>query len=466
MNDMDDRKLIGEVIRDRRKALGLRQKDLVDEKLSPTIISYIETGKKKASKETIAYLCQKIDLDLKKLPQYFEENEKKRSSQLAELKLRLKSIENDIDCVGARYALAQLKTIDTDNNAYLEALVAYLMGKCYSKKKNWIRALEHYQRSIKIFDEHPDIHFSNMKAASLYGIARVYYRQNELENALYNVKLGLKSFVENGEKKYYKYHLMISQAIYSDKMGNLAEAMKTLEKMWSHLAEIDNETKLNMYGLQAILYNKYKMYEEAITCIDTAIDIARQEENFDHCFELWTTLGVSYKSLGSPGFAKTCLETAFRFQNKLRNKFLLPAYNYAELGKLHLNEGDIELAEKYLKDAVTLSKKANDSLRQIEAQSALGDCYLHQNKFQKAVTQYEEAEQVAKNHSFLPQERDIVLKLAQCFEKRDMVKYNKYSARLFQISVKLLNRGDNAMHSTISQNLLTERNSMPDPPND
>lgn len=148
MNSLEDRKLIGGIIRKRRKELGLLQKDLTDKKLSPTVISYIETGKKKVSKKTIAYLCQKLNLDLNNLPKYLKESKVKESLRLAEIKVKLKSIETDIDCVGAKFALRQLKEIETDGNPYLEAIVEYLKGKCYSKKKNWKRALEHYQQAM------------------------------------------------------------------------------------------------------------------------------------------------------------------------------------------------------------------------------------------------------------------------------------------------------------------------------
>jgi tetratricopeptide (TPR) repeat protein len=464
MNFLDDRKLLGDILRKRISELGLRQKDLIDENLTSTTISNIITGKKKVGKKTIAYLCKKIGWELEKIPQYIEEIERNNALQLTQLKLNLKSIETNIDGVSAKYAFEQIKKLELPDDPFILSTVEYLKGKCYFKKDNWAKARDHYLQSIRLYDSHPNIHYSNLKSACLYELARVYYRQNEFEYALKTARKGLEAFVPEGERKYYKYHLHISEAIYLDSLGLYVEAMKVVEKMWAYQSEIETETQLNMYGLQAILYNKLKMYDEAIKIIDTAIEIARREKHFDHSFELWTTLGVSYKSLGHLDLAKTCFDTASRLKNKIRKKYLLPAYNYTESGKLFLSEGNIEKAKEVLLEAVKLSKKANDGLRQLDAQVALGECYLQQDKFFDAIQEFEEACEVAKKLSFLDHECSIVLKLAQCYEDRDTIKYNKYYARFYQLSVKLLNGGEKNMWQNSNSFQKPEREFQPDPP--
>lgn len=464
MNCLDDRKMIGDMLRKRINELGLRQKDLIDDKLTSTTISNIITGKKKVGKKTIAYLCKKVGWELEKIPQYIEENEKKKILQLTRLKLNLKSIETNIDGVSAKYAFEQIKKLDLPDDPFIHSTVEYLKGKCYFKRDNWSKARDHYLNSIHLYDTHPEIQYSNLKATCLYELARVYYRQNDFEDALRCVRKGKESFQEEGERKYIKFHLEISEAIYLDDLGFNVEALKALEKMWAYQSKIETETQLNMYGLQAILYNKLKMYEEAIKIIDTAIEIARREKHFDHSFELWTTLGVSYKNLGHLDLAKTCFDTASRLKNKIRKKYLLPAYNYTESGKLFLSEGNIEKAKEILLEAVKLSKKANDGLRQLDAQVALGECYLQQDEFLDAIQQFEEACELAKKLSFLDHECSIVLKLAQCYEDRDIIKYNKYYTRFYQLSVKLLNGGDKNMLQNSNSFQKPEKEFQPDPP--
>jgi tetratricopeptide (TPR) repeat protein len=179
---------------------------------------------------------------------------------------------------------------------------------------------------------------------------------------------------------------------------------------------------------------------------------------------LWTTLGVSYKNLGQLDAAKTCFHTASRFKNKLRKKAGLPAYNCTELGKLYLLEGNIKLSEETLIEAIKLSKQANDILRQLEARLTLAECYLQRNKLSDAIEQLEESRTIAEKYSFTEHEMNIVLKLAQCYEGRDIIKYNRYYSRFYQIGLKLLNGGETAMQQHSIRSVPVEREFQPDPP--
>ncbi|KPC76875.1 hypothetical protein ADL26_04405 [Thermoactinomyces vulgaris] len=462
---LEDRKQLGKILRARRLELGLKQKDLVDDILTPATISNIELGKKKAGVQKISYYCEKLHWKLEKIPQYLEETKKRELDHISKLKLKLKSIENDIVCVSPDLAIKNIKELDLPIDPYILSTVEYLKGKCFYKKGRWDKSKEHYNECIRIINEHRELSKSNLKSASFYELSRVYYRKNDLEFALKLIQNGLSAFVTEGERDYYKHYLLISEAIYLDKLGFTNAAMKALERTWTYLSEMDTETQLTMYSLQAILHNELKNHDEAISCINKAIDMAQRLKHFDHCFELWTTLGVSYKNLGDFDSAKTCFNTAYRFKNKLRDKYLLPAYNYTELGKLYKQINNMELAEKHLISAVKLSKKVNNEPKQLEAQVALGECYLHQNKITEAIQQFEEASKIAKRH-LTKKEREIMLKLAQCYEKRDTVKYNKYLSRFYELSIKSQNGGELAMQQISWQNPQVDREFQPEPPGD
>ncbi|MDQ0417395.1 tetratricopeptide (TPR) repeat protein [Croceifilum oryzae] len=455
MTVLDDRKLVGDLLRKRIRELGIRQKDLIDDKLTTATISNIITGKKNVSKNTISYLCKKLNWEWEKIPQYVEDQEQKEVDQSKRIRLQLKSIEADI---GSKYSLEQLKKIPSTDEPYILATMSYLQGNFYFKKENWEKAKEHYFQSIRIYDSHPDISNSNLKAACFNGLSRVYFKLNQFEEALRYTRKGQCYFVECEERKYIQFYLQISEAIYLDNMGLPLEALKVLEIMWAYQNDIATSSLLNMYSLQSILYNKLKMYEDSIKTIDVAIEIARQSKSYDHMYEMWTTLGVSYKNLGDLDFATICFNTASSLQDKVRSKLLLlQSYHYTEKGKLLLDEGDVIKASLILIDAVKLSKKAHDGPRQSEAQTALGECYLQLDRFSEAVEQFEEARKVAQKLSFLEQECNIILKLAQCYENRDIIKYNQYYSLFYQLSIKLLNGGD--------RNML-QKKAQPDPPGD
>lgn len=462
------RKEIGILLRNRRKELKKRQIDLVDEVLSLSSISNIERGKNKVGKKTIAHLCSKLGLEYDKLDAYKRQEEKNHEIRLFRLKLLLNSIETELDFVKLdKKIYSKLAGVKLEENHPYTSVVQYLLGKYFYKQEKYESAKVHFLRALELYNEFPELKDTNIKSACLYELGRIYHIENDLNQAMTCVNDGLKSFVENGERKYYKYHLLISKVIYLEKLELLDEAIDTLEKqMWPYIAEIGTETQLNMYELQATLFNKKRKYEDAIKFAYKGIELARLEKNYDRCFELWTTLGVSYKHLGDIESAKLCFQTASSFEDKLRKKYLLPAKNYTELGLLHIMEKNFELAQPILEEAVKLSKKSRDGLRQFEAYNALGDCLLCQQKILEAIAIFEEAKRIAEAHpSFKKYEQKIVLKLAQYYKDINTTKHQKYFARFYEISVQLLNGGEEFM---LQQNTQlqppTERNSAGDPP--
>lgn len=454
-------KELGDLLRRRREELGLKQKELEDEFISSSTISNLETGKKRVGRKKLSYYLKKLGWSYEDLPKYLAESSQQEQDESTRLELELRIIENDIDCVSATSSLLKLNKLQLRHDHPQQALIEYLKGKCFYKKEKWDKSHFHYQQAISLIDAFPKSTKSNLKAAAYYGLGQVYYRKNDLNNALDSVSQGLAAIIEDGERIYLKYHLLLSKAIYLEKLERYAESLVTLDtEMWPYLSEIDTEVQLNMYELHATLLNKQNMSNKAIRYAESGIDIARRVKNYDRCFELWTALGTAYKNLGFLDLAEKCFQAALRFENKV-NKKQITAYNYIELGLLYQETGQTELAEENLKKAVTLSRKTPDGFRQFDAHFATGKFFLQQKKIKEAIAQFEMAREISEKHGLLKQERDVCLELIQYYEKIDLVKYKKCFARFFELSVQLLNRGDEKMPQSLHSVL---RKNVADPP--
>jgi tetratricopeptide (TPR) repeat protein len=311
-------------------------------------------------------------------------------------------------------------------------------------------------------EKHPEIRSTNIKAASYYDLARIAYRQNQLGDALQYVENGLEAFVQNGERKNFKYSLLLSKAIYLERLDQDSEALKILDKMWSQLEVIDTEIQLNMYDLQAKVYNKHQMYEKAICFAGGGIETARREKKYDRLFELWTTLGTSYNQLGEYQLALKCFQTAANLEEKIQRKFLSAA-NYYQLGLLYIKESNMELAENAMQKAMTISKTENDLLKLCESYLGLAKCKQKQNRGEEAIKHYEKALQIAEQHSFRTQQRDIALELTTIYELKNQEKHYKYMTIFYQNSL-LLNGGDAQMSTKKLQSLTMGRIFEADPP--
>ncbi|MCH5583671.1 tetratricopeptide repeat protein [Shimazuella sp. AN120528] len=434
-----NRKQLGELCKKRREELGFKQHTLADERISATTISNLENGTKRLSDELLAYYLQeKLEWSMEDLPKLLQEKAEKEKQERFTIGLRLRTVENDLDCVSIQEGLRMIRQMEQElkgKRPYF-AVLEYLRGKCYYHSDKLEKAVAHFQQAIQIFDEHPSIHYTNIKAFCLYQLSRSFHVMNKLDLALSCAQDGLSSFLPEGDRRYIQYSLHISKVIYYEKLERNSEAMEIIEWLEEHFEELDTEIKLNVYQLKATLYNKDKRYKKAIQCAETGIDIARREKKFDRCFELWTTAGTIYKNMGQYDAAELSFQTASKFEDKVKKKQLV-AQNGKELGQLYLLQGNIVLAVEKLQNALQLSKKSKDSLRYCEVLQALGECYLQQKHHKEAIQYLKQAQKVAEEHSFYPQERDIVILLAKCYEKSNMIKYNHYSSRLFHISLKL-----------------------------
>nr|WP_255724555.1 tetratricopeptide repeat protein [Shimazuella soli] len=457
---MDHTKL-RELFRSIRKEKKLKQRDLEEKGISATTVSNFEHGRKNVSMDKIYRLFEKIGVNKQDLPLLLREEKQRERDALTLLKLDLKAIETEMDCGDYKKAMQAVKILQLPTDHPYTAVTEYLKGKYYYKGQNWQKAHLHFLRAIQMVDDYPEIQATNIKAASYYELARIAYRLNKLDNTVQCVENGLEAFDSSGERKFLIYSLLLSKAIYLEKLDRDNEAMKILDEMWPHLNEIDTEIQLNMYDLQAKLYNKHQMYDKAIRYASEGIDIARREKKYDRCFELWTTLGTSYNHLGEYQMAMKCFQTASSLEGKIQRKFL-SATNHYQLGLLYFEEGDIDRAEETLRKALKISKEENDVLNLCESHLGLAKCKRKQNMTSEAIQHYEQALQIAEQHSFRTQQRDIALELTKFYEHKNSKEHFKYMTIFYQNSL-LLNGGDPKM-TTKLQPLTTERIFEADPP--
>ncbi len=457
-----DQNQLRELFRTLRKAKQLKQQDLEEAGISTTTVSNFELGKKKVSLDKVYRLFEKVGVNKQELPRLLTTKKQQETDTFTLLHLELKAIETEMDCgdyAKAKRAIIQLN-LPTDHP--YTAVTTYLRGKYHYKTQNWTRSYQYFAQAIQQVDQHSEVQATNVKAASFYDLGRIAYRQNQLDIALQYVNSGIEAFEMEGSREYLLYGLKMSKVIYLEKLDRDNEALKVLENMWKHLSEIHTEILLNMFDLQAKLFNKHQLYEKAIHYSEKGIEIARRENSYDRCFELWTTLGTSYNKLGKFSLAMKCFQTAASLEAKIQRKFL-SAINHYQLGLLYLEEKSLNLAAEELEKAMKISKQENDLQKHCESQLSYARCKLKQNLSEEAIHQLEQALQLAEKHTFRTLIRDIALELTKYYEHQNKEKHYQYMTVFYQNSL-LLNGGDAQMTTREFQPLTVERIFEGDPP--
>lgn len=404
-----DRVAFGKFIRQQRKEKNLRQKDLVDEFLTQPVLSTIENGKGQVSEKKLIYVLRKLGVEKDLSHFYTRDEEEDEEEKNEKLKLSLIAVENIIDLVSPDLGLEQLREMGIAEDHPLSVSVHYLKGKSYIRKRKWKKAHKHFFDVIYLIEQkYPNMAVTNLKSASYSELSFIEYAQNHYVQALRYAQQALECFLEDGKRKYCKEIILVSKAIYLEKLNRLEDAQNTLHQLENvHTCKAPNldtsyiskEASLNMYDIRSSILAKTKMHSQAIKYALKGIELARIDKMADRLFELWVTLGSIYMENEQLDLAFICLDTALKLQKKVSSQALL-AYVYIQLGILHEKRKQTGKAHQLALKAIKFSKNSNNAYRECEALILLGNCYFQQDENNQAFQTMKSALEIAKKHSF------------------------------------------------------------------
>lgn len=451
-----DRIQLGKWVRKIRKAKRLRQEDLVDEILSQTAISNIESGKTHVSEEKLAHLLNKLGYTIDELSNFYMEEEQDTEYFHEELELRLLSIENTIDLVDPDDGLEAINHLGIPDDSSYQVIAQYLRGKCYMHKKNWNKAHKHFFDCIhSLIHHHPEMQYTNLKPACYLKLSVIEFLQNNYREALLYSIEGLNSFLKDGQREYLEEMLLINKAIYLEKLNRIEDAQFVLEeithlktktyeqekeKMEFPLYLNSKEVMLNFMELQANFFMKNQLYCQAIKYTLKGIELARIDRMYNRSFELWIALGNIYLKLEQMQLAEICFLTALKLRKKIDQDHLL-AYVYIQLGRLYKKRKIYHHTKQYLLEALRISHKKNDAFWEVESLTELGLYYWEQQDHENAMKHLQQALKLAKAQQMNKQENRLFLIIGNLLYKRGDSGYEKYAINFFKSHLNTL-KGD------------------------
>ncbi|RAL25708.1 helix-turn-helix domain-containing protein [Thermoflavimicrobium daqui] len=461
-----DRVGFGNFVRKTRKSKGLRQEDLVDDNISQSAVSYIETGNGEVSVEKMEYILKKLDVK-KKLSDFVEAG--KEDDEVAikeELKIRLAAIENIIDLVSPEEGLVQIRDLSIPLKHEYNVFVEYLKGKCFFFKRNWNKAHKHFFGCIHMLDhQHAKMTYTNLKSACYHELSTIEYIQNNFHQALSYSKKAMEYFQVDGQRKYYKDIIMVSQVIYLEKTNQVGEALNVLDDLTFDKEDIvfekgekgiykseSKEAALNMYEMKSKLLAKHGSLAEAKKVALKGIELARIDKMYDRSLELWTTLGSIYIEQNKLNLAECCFRTALKLKDKVKKEYLL-AYVYNQLGKLYYKFEDFRQSQKEYLESIKYSRKANDVYLETQALIGLGECYIKQNKQNKdkILACLNKALELAKQHNFSKLKNKLFLTLGNYMQEIGDPNFASYAMDFFYSYSESFKGGENEMTVVINR---------------
>jgi tetratricopeptide (TPR) repeat protein len=425
---------MGRFLRKKRRQMGYSAENLADNSISSGSISNIERATKKVSRKKIDILCRKLGFSIEELPRLMQEDSYLEIQQ----KNKLLSIEGQLELLHPKKTYSLLKQVKIDEEDPLQILYLYIKGQCFYHREKWGTATNCFNQALDLILKFPEWADTNIRTGCLKELGRIaFFKDKDLEKALYYIDQAINSFKENGERSHLKYSSLISKALYLEKLDRTDESMDVLLDLWQQ-KEFINEIVviLLMYELRAILLLRKNHHSEAIEFAKEGLSIAQRNKEIERSVELFNTLGIIYMECNNFPEAEEKLLCAKELEGLVKQEHLLVS-TYTKLGELYLKQENWEEAYSYLLKAIQLDSKEKDILRHIEALEIYGNYFFLQNKLEEAIEPYETALGLAEKHAFTKMERSILVKLGVCYEGTDKDKHKKFIEKLFKFEVEL-----------------------------
>jgi tetratricopeptide (TPR) repeat protein len=417
-----ERDSIRYVLRRRRiKELNKSMGDLEDHLISKGSISNIEKAKGNISPKTIEIYLDKLGLSEDEVINVAEAVEE----EINEYYEQLEAIEHIIDRGFPKTAKEQLSKFQLDDYHPLTPFIFYLHGRIHYEERDYKRAENKFlyaiDLSVKKYKLNPK---DNIVAACYKELASCSYNQNDLNQAIKYVNLGLSKYDESKERKGIKYQLLGNKTMYLVKASQYDQVSRLLDKVWPEVEKLDNNyddtSMLNLYKFRSIILRDQNLIEDALQCCNKGMRIARNRSN--------TRIGRYLDFLiisGSIYLKQKEFSKAFeRFQLTLNSDidFRSPRRHvetHTYLGVLFNSKKDWVQAAYHLEEAIRIERNNPDPFRLAKALIVRGNVHYLQNQFSEALSYYQEASRIAQKYGYKQRQYTALLKSADCFDNLD-----------------------------------------------
>jgi tetratricopeptide (TPR) repeat protein len=374
----------GEKLKRLRVYLDATQQDASNGKISRNLISYIEQGKTKLTKDTAAIIVEnltnlaqerKISVDF--TAEYLMQSEMEQAEHLLEknIKRLLEIFDGDIEKFEIEINKAKeiLQTWDiTEKKAKIYEIGGDYYAKGYHHNESYIHYIISLENYIRIHD--------NLNVAKLYS------------------KLGKSAYDSQNYKEVINLH---NHALLIMKTCNIEEPGIMKRVLFNN----------------ALAYKQLKNYDKSLDCLE---ELNRRflDLNIGQQVDVLTLKGNCYYEQGNYEAAKAKYEEIFEIIDRENNDQAGKMLALVNLGRVYHKYGQTEKAIDCINDSIMIGLKAN-SVYCCDVYMELGDIYTDICKYDLAENAYIKALYKAKSTKMKGWEAKSYKKLLDTYIIRD-----------------------------------------------
>ncbi len=419
----------GKKIRNLRKKINLRQDQLTDDKITRSLVSMIESGKRNLNKKTAEIIAEKLNQYYKNLgkeitPQYLLESEEAQAEKIIDSHLNsLAPIINNkretdynhvIEVFSKIYDLAKTWDLEeklaeirmmrgryffevSQNNAalddYFSALEYYLgasesrqvaniyieAGKCYFRLLLFGQAIFYNQKALNMVRDNKIQNGNDIHIKALYHLIECYIRTKKYDLAIQNIDL-FKHL--KGVKEELSDNITLMEANTYCELKNYEKVKKLFEKLLNKEAKLKTAVKITLFTSLSAFHRKMNNEEEAISSIELACEyIGDLKEVF--LSEYLLKIANEYLLLNRPEKVFELLKEAEESKSQYTHTEILS--NMAILlSDAHALIGEVEEAERILMALEADLEQLDIRIKLKEIYAVICEFYIKHNQVQRS----------------------------------------------------------------------------------
>jgi signal transduction histidine kinase len=295
----------------------------------------------------------------------------------------------------------------------------YLIGLSYSKSDK-LKAIEYYQKALKIAEE---IKYIPGIDHCLSSLAISYKSLGENFKTIECYQKGVKMYEELNDKLETANWLQRLSMIYR-MIGNYEEAIEGFQKALRLFEELEEKQEVaNCLNSLGIIFAYQGNYPIALEHFQKYLIIKGEQNDSSLNFQGLINIGNIYSSLSDYPKALEHFQKALKIaeEQKVKSKI---SNSWANIGYIYLKTND-SLALECFQKALKYNEERNDKLLTISTLIYIGDFYLQQVDFDKAMINYSKAQKMAEELGKKRPDCEALNKIGTIY-----LKQKKYSAAL------------------------------------
>lgn len=355
---------IGEKLRSMREKYQLKQDEIVGTEVTRNLISQIENGKAKLTRNTAEIILKHVkdklaekDMAMTIDIEYLLEDEEAQAKKiLDEFIEELKAFNNSKDS-GFEDELKEAEEFLLEWNLIdKKIIICELAGDYFYSNKNFYKASVYYENTKCLMN----INMVTVPLISvLQKLSNTYYFMNKLNEGIDICNYALDRFPSMDNK--IQAGFLFNSGLYYNYLQQYEKTIRFIDRVINIMDKSEKQRYAQVLLLKASSLYNLKFYEEALEIYEELIEMTSIDD-YGHRAVYYNNISEIYIKLKKTDEANKYLSMTLEAMEYIPDDFIMLPHIYFNVAKRCLKLRDIECASNFLTKALNIAKEFKNAI--------------------------------------------------------------------------------------------------------